>query len=274
MVEQLRGGSAASLEAATAGLTAALAAARELAPPPAVSALPPAEVLATLTGLVRAAALPSPARCEALGLTPVLVADALPLGFLAQQIAWLGAFLGREDPQTENTDDHSVTPRSGKRIAAPRRLAGADLDLLWQRGLSGAAAVLQDPATRETAPHLADLLARHAGLLDAANVDRAWAALFADQAGRVFLQSNCYESVWYFSRERGEALVRHALLAASRRPDAQACGATAARLFATAAAAGYREKPFLSAIVVPPSTARAAALAPEAPTGDETGGAS
>ena len=83
--------------------------------------------------------------------------------------------------------------------------------------------------------------------------------------------SNCYEGVWYFRRERYELLVGHALLAALRRPNAPDPAATVARLLAAAAAAGYREHPFLSAIVVPPPAIRTATPAPRVPPTDETG---
>jgi len=272
-IEHLRGDGSADLDGAAAGIAAALAAAREIAPPDAAAAPLPADVRAALADLVRTPSLPPADRCRTLGLTAELVDDALPLGLLTLQTAWFGALLGQDENRVTDRDDVSSAPRTTPRVTVSRRLTDLDRELLWQRGSGGIASMLQDSTTRETAPLLADLLARRTPLLDAATMDLAWAALFADRAGRAFLMSNCYEEVWYFSRERYEVLVGHALLAALRQPSTQDPAAIAARLIAAAAAAGYREHPFLRAIVAPRPPVRTAPSAPLVQPADETGGA-
>jgi glycosidase len=264
-IEGLRRGTPADLDATTAALTAALTAAREIATPATAAAPSPADVLAVLVALSRAPALPSPTRNEALGLTAELIADALPLGLFAHQVAWLGDLFGPED----SPHDKNLEPRPTAR--PPRRLSDMDLELLWQRGAGGVGSSLQDAATRETAPELADLLVRHPHLLDAAGEDVAWAALFADQAGRAYLLSNCFDDVWYFSRERFELLGRHALLAALRQVDAPDPAATAARLFAAAAGSGYREQTFLRTITAPVRTSPPVLPTPIVRAGDDAG---
>jgi glycosidase len=244
-IASLRAGAKGDLEAVAATLTAAVADAAAIAPRSQESLPSAADLLAALAIVCRAPALPPRARCEALGLTAELAADAVALGFLTLQIGWLGTILGEECGPTTARSGDPLSALAAKQEVPPRRLGEADLALVWQRGAGGVASVLRDAATRDSAPHLADLLARHRRLLDPSGDAETWTALFSDPAGRAYLQSNCFEAVWYFSRERLELLVRHALLAELKQAKAPAAVAGAERLLAAAAAAGYREGPFL-----------------------------
>ncbi len=252
----LRDASQADLDQTAAALTDALAAARATASSADAVVPPPAEVRATLAVLAGGAPALPPDRRRALGLTDELCADALPVGLFACQVAWFGALLGQ-----------ATGPEVGAAPGRPpRRLGDMDLELLWQRGASDLAGALQDGATRETAPYLADLLARYGELLHPTRGERAWADLFEDRAGRAFLLANCYEEVWYFRRERFELLVRHDLL----RHGAPEAAPVASRLIAAAASVGYRQAEFLQAITAP-RTSPPASPAPPRRTGADPG---
>ncbi len=176
--------------------------------------------------------------------TAIRAADARVLAYLALQLRWLTEVL-----DTSGTAD------------AIQRLEADDLVLLLDRAMPGIAGSLSNTALREAAGPLAVLLGRHGDLLDAApSLAETTRKLFLDPDAQAYLQSNRFDGVWYFSRERFEALVVLVRDTAALRADGDdKDAADAARCLCDAARmAGYRQEATLEQLA-PPSAAAAEA---------------
>jgi len=155
--------------------------------------------LATLVGSDRPDG-PRPAKPAA---TDADLADGPAPAPLARYLAWsqrqLSAVLGNPVvPEPGGEDDLPASCRW--------RLDRDDLDILQDRVRPALASVMPDREDQDELLGVCDLLARHPSLLDRRQ-HRAWTALFADQTARNFLHANQFENVWYFRKERFEALV-------------------------------------------------------------------
>ena len=195
--------------------------------------------LAALAGAVKrprkkkskaSAAAPEP------GAEPAGVPEAAAVLYLTWQQRHLAAALG--EPVQPEPGAPPMTAAEGS-----HRLSSEDLELFQERMLAGLRTVLRAHTDAQAVLAVADLLTRHGDLLGSRPLP-AMARLFADRAAQIFLEANCFAEVWYFNKERFEALLDWASVALPALDGGSAAQATraAAVLRELAAAAGYRQQ--------------------------------
>jgi glycosidase len=170
----------------------------------------------------------------------ITVAPGLAAAYVAWQQRHLAAALGSPVPREPGTETEPP-------VGGGFRLDDDDLAIVQTRIAADLAPLLSGGPGADNVVAGAEILARHDDILGPRRRD-ALRRLFADRSAGRFLDANSHQGVWYFNKERFEALLEtaRAALPALGAVETAAASAAAAELAALAAAAGYRREAMLA----------------------------